>query len=127
MSDTLEKKATAKAPENLIPQPTGKPVVGNAFTLDTEAPLQSMMALTRQHGPIFQLDIFGKPMVIVSGADLARELFDEKRFDKAVRGALRKVRVIGGDALFTGYTQEPNWSKAHNILLPTFGQKAMVN
>ncbi len=127
MSDTLEKKPTAETAGHAIPQPTGKPVVGNAFTLDTDAPLQGMMELTRQHGPIYQLDIFGKPLIVVSGADLAREIFDEKRFDKAVRGPLRKVRVIGGDALFTGYTQEPNWAKAHNILLPTFGQQAMVN
>ncbi|MEM6913301.1 MAG: cytochrome P450 [Pseudomonadota bacterium] len=116
-----------KTIERTIPQPSGKPVVGNAFTLDTEAPLQGMMALTREQGPIFQLDILGKPLIVVSGAELARELFDEKRFDKAVRGPLRKVRVIGGDALFTGYTQEANWSKAHNILLPTFSQRAMVN
>ena len=118
--------ATISAPYP-IPNPPGKPVVGNAFTLDPEAPLQGLMELTRLHGPIFKLDIFGKPMIVASGADLVKELCDERRFDKAVRGSLRKVRVIGGDALFTGYTQEPNWSKAHNILLPTFSQKAMVN
>src|SRR5690349_22512294 len=42
---------------------------------------------------------------------------DEKRFDKAVRGSLRRVRAVGGDGLFTADTKEPNWSKAHNILL----------
>ena len=110
-----------------IPSPTGKPVVGNAFTLNADAPLQSMMEVAREQGPIFKLDILGKQMVVVSGADLVKEICDEKRFDKAVRGALRKVRVIGGDALFTGYTHEPNWAKAHNILLPTFSQRAMVN
>ncbi len=110
---------------NPIPQPPTKPVVGNAFTLNADAPLQSLMEVARDQGPIFWLDIMGKPMVIVSGADLVKELCDESRFDKAVRGALRKVRAVGGDALFTGYTQEPNWSKAHNILLPTFSQQAM--
>ncbi len=108
-----------------IPTPPKQPVVGNAFTLNADAPLQDLMRLSREQGPIFQLDIFGKQMVVVSGADLVKELCDESRFDKAVRGALRKVRVIGGDALFTGYTQEENWSKAHNILLPTFSQQAM--
>jgi cytochrome P450/NADPH-cytochrome P450 reductase len=42
-----------------------------------------------------------------------------------VRGALRRLRAFAGDGLFTAYTQEPNWSKAHNILLPSFGQRAM--
>ena len=48
-----------------------------------------------------------------------------KRFDKAVRGSLRRVRMLGGDALFTAETQEPNWQKAHNILLPTFAHRMM--
>ena len=117
----------ANNPLHPIPNPAGAPLLGNVLTLDPEAPLQGLMELTRKHGPIFWLNMMGKPMVVVSGADLVKELCDESRFDKAVRGALRKVRVIGGDALFTGYTQEPNWSKAHNILLPTFAQRAMVD
>jgi cytochrome P450/NADPH-cytochrome P450 reductase len=32
---------------------------------------------------------------------------------------------MAGDGLFTAYTTEPNWSKAHNILLPNFGDRAM--
>ena len=63
--------------------------------------------------------------ILVSGHDLIDELSDEKRFDKAVRGALRRVRSVGGDGLFTADTNEPNWSKAHNILLPNFSQSAM--
>ena len=110
-----------------IPKPPSKPLVGNATTVDPNQPLQSLMGLTRDLGPIFWLDMMGKPMVIASGAELVNELCDEKRFDKAVRGALRKVRAIGGDGLFTGDTHAPNWSKAHNILLPTFSQKAMVD
>ncbi len=110
-----------------IPHPPKKPIVGNVLTVDSEAPLQSLMQLTREQGPIFWLDMLGTPLVVVSGAALVEELCDEKRFDKAVRGSLRRIRAIGGDGLFTGDTQEPNWSKAHNILLPTFSQRAMVN
>jgi cytochrome P450 / NADPH-cytochrome P450 reductase len=52
-------------------------------------------------------------------------LSDERRFDKSVRGALRRIRAFAGDGLFTAYTEETNWSKAHNILLPNFSQAAM--
>jgi cytochrome P450/NADPH-cytochrome P450 reductase len=114
-------------PLSPIPHPPRKPLVGNVLTLDSSTPLQSLMQVAREHGPIFWLDMLGTPIVVVSGADLVDELCDEKRFDKAVRGSLRRVRAIGGDGLFTGDTQEPNWSKAHNILLPTFSQRAMVN
>jgi cytochrome P450 / NADPH-cytochrome P450 reductase len=109
-----------------IPNPAGKPLIGNMLTVNSDAPLQSLMQLTREHGPIFWLNMMGTPLVVVSGADLVEEICDESRFDKAVRGPLRRIRALAGDGLFTGDTQEPNWGKAHNILLPTFAQRAMA-
>src|ERR1700759_2485070 len=108
-----------------IPQPPTKPVVGNMLSLDSSAPVQHLTRLTKELGPIFWLDMMGAPIVVVSGFNLVDELSDEKRFDKVVRGALRRVRAIGGDGLFTADTNEPNWSKAHNVLLTPFGNRAM--
>jgi cytochrome P450/NADPH-cytochrome P450 reductase len=108
-----------------IPHPPKKPVVGNMLSLDAKAPVQDLVRLTKELGPIFWLDMMGAPIVIVSGHDLVEELSDEKRFDKAVRGSLRRVRAVGGDGLFTADTSEPNWSKAHNILMQPFGNRAM--
>src|ERR1700712_564456 len=108
-----------------IPHPPKKPVVGNMLSLDSTAPVQHLARLSKELGPIFWLDMMGAPLVIVSGHDLVDELSDEKRFDKAVRGSLRRVRAVGGDGLFTADTSEPNWSKAHNILLQAFGNRAM--
>ncbi len=110
-----------------IPMPEKKPVVGNMLSVDKDQPLQSLMEMTRELGPILRMDMMGTPLVVASGHDLVDELCQEDRFDKAVRGSLRRVRAIGGDGLFTGDTQEPNWSKAHNILLPTFSRQAMGN
>ena len=108
-----------------IPHPPRTPVLGNMLTVDGGAPIQDLMRIAREQGPIFWLDMMGTPLVVVSGADLVAELCDEKRFDKAVRGSLRRVRMLGGDALFTAETQEANWQKAHNILLPTFAHRMM--
>jgi cytochrome P450/NADPH-cytochrome P450 reductase len=108
-----------------IPQPPTKPVVGNMLSLDSSAPVQNLARLAKEFGPIFWLDMMGAPIVIVSGHDLVEELSDEKRFDKAVRGPLRRVRAVAGDGLFTADTNEPNWSKAHNILMQPFGNRAM--
>ena len=108
-----------------IPHPPTKPVVGNMLSLDSNAPVQNLARLARELGPIFWLDMMGAPIVIVSGHELVDELSDEKRFDKAVRGPLRRVRAIAGDGLFTADTTEPNWTKAHNILLQPFGNRAM--
>src|SRR5437870_9821147 len=108
-----------------IPRPPGKPVVGNMLSLDSAAPVQNLARLAKELGPIYWLDMMGAPLVIVSGADLVDELSDEKRFDKAVRGPLRRVRAVAGDGLFTADTTEPNWGKAHNILMQPFGNRAM--
>jgi cytochrome P450/NADPH-cytochrome P450 reductase len=108
-----------------IPQAPAKPVVGNMLSLDSTAPAQSLVRLARKLGPIYWLDMMGAPFVVVSGHDLVDELSNEKRFGKLVRGPLRRVRAIGGDGLFTADTTEPNWSKAHNILLQPFGNRAM--
>ncbi len=115
------------APEKLepIPGPPKKPVLGNMLDVSAVTPVQDLLALSRELGPIFRLDMMGKPITVVSGFALADELFDESRFDKSVRGALHRVRTISGDGLFTAYTTEPNWSRAHNILLPNFGDRAM--
>ena len=117
------------APKNRlspIPHPPTKPVFGNALSLDASAPLQSLMRMARELGPIFWLDMMGMPFVVVSGADLVDELSDEKRFDKLVRGSLRRIRAFAGDGLFTAHTHEANWSKAHNILMTPFGNRASV-
>ena len=108
-----------------IPHPPKKPVVGNMLSLDSSAPIQHMVRLAKELGPIYWLDMMGAPVVVVSGHDLVDELSDEKRFDKAVKGSLRRVRAVAGDGLFTAHTTEPNWSKAHNILMQPFGNRAM--
>ena len=88
-----------------IPHPPTKPVFGNALLLDASAPIQSLVRMARELGPIFWLDMMGMPFVVVSGADLVDELSDEKRFDKLVRGSLRRVRAFAGDGLFTAHTE----------------------
>ena len=108
-----------------IPQPPRTLLLGNLLALGTTTPIQDMMRLAREYGPIYWLDMLGKPVVVASGFSLVDELCDETRFDKSVKGALRRLRAFAGDGLFTAYTQEPNWSRAHNILLPSFGQRAM--
>ncbi len=108
-----------------IPQPPMKPLLGNLPDIDATTPTQGMMRLAREYGPIFRLELPGRKVVLVSGYDLVDELCDEKRFDKKVWKPLQKVRTFAGDGLFTAKTQEANWHKAHNILLPNFSQRAM--
>ena len=110
-----------------IPEPPETFLLGHLLTLSATSPVQDMVKIARELGPIYRLEIRGRVVIVVSGHELVDELSDEKRFDKAVRGALKLVRRFGGDGLFTSKTDEPNWSKAHNILMPNFSHKAMLS
>ena len=110
-----------------IPHPPGHLFVGNLFDLDANHPIESMMDFARTYEPIFQIDMpGGNSRVVVSGFDLVNELCDESRFDKMLGPDLRALSASPfGRGLFTSETADPNWHKAHNILLPAFSMDAM--
>jgi cytochrome P450 / NADPH-cytochrome P450 reductase len=110
-----------------IPRPPGRWFVGNLFDIDVSNPVASLMQLARQYGPIYQLSVVGRgTRVVVSGYDLVEELCDDARFDKTlgpITSSLARSPV--GRGLFTTETADPDWSVAHNILLPAFSMDAM--
>ncbi len=114
-------------PQTVIPQPKTFGPLGNLPLVDTKAPVQSLMKLSEQQGPIFRMDLPGRPgNLYISGPDLVADACDESRFEKNVWAPLQNVRSFSGDGLFTSWTEEPNWRKAHNILMPSFSQRAMI-
>ncbi|MFB0637063.1 bifunctional P-450/NADPH--P450 reductase [Bacillus rugosus] len=108
-----------------IPQPKTFGPLGNLPLIDKDKPTLSLIKLAEEQGPIFQIHTPAGTTIVVSGHELVKEVCDEERFDKSIEGALEKVRAFSGDGLFTSSTHEPNWRKAHNILMPTFSQRAM--
>ncbi len=109
-----------------IPQPKPKPLTGNVGDLEPHAGMQSLMRLSRQYGPIFRLSFpGGRSVIFVSSQELVDELCDTSRFDKRVHKALENIRDFAKDGLFTARTEEPNWGKAHRILMPAFGPLAI--
>jgi cytochrome P450/NADPH-cytochrome P450 reductase len=108
-----------------IPQPPGRPVIGNLLDIESDAAVQALNRIGREYRPIFKLELLGHEAVFVSGFALADELCDTQRFDKKVGRGLQQVRAFAGDGLFTADTDDPNWRKAHSILMPAFSQEAM--
>jgi cytochrome P450/NADPH-cytochrome P450 reductase len=109
-----------------IPQPPPRLFLGNIPDLEGDVPILELMRLAREYGPIYQLTFpGGRQQIIVSGFQLVDELCDESRFDKQLGAGQQNARTFVGDGLFTAYTQEPNWRKAHTILLPAFSQQAI--
>lgn len=87
-----------------IPQPPGYPVLGNLFDIrGAETPIQALIKLARQYGPIFQLRVGSNQLIFVSGFDLVDELCDDGRFDKMLGAGLISARAFAGDGLFTSW------------------------
>ncbi|MFC9786874.1 cytochrome P450 [Rhodococcus sp. NPDC127528] len=109
-----------------LPHPPHRlPVVGDLLSADPSRPLQNLHELARRLGPVFETRIFNQSAVIVSGLQEYAEIGDEKRFGKHIGFAFTVAREVLGDGLVTAYSGEPNWAKAHNILMPAFSLSAM--
>ncbi|WP_211745731.1 cytochrome P450 [Paenibacillus sp. Marseille-Q4541] len=109
-----------------IPQPKTYGPLGNLPLIDGNAPIQSLSKIAEEYGPIFQIQYpAGRKELYISGHEFVKDASDEKRFDKRIWAPLQNVRPFAGDGLFTSGTYEPNWKKAHNILLSSFSQRAM--
>ncbi|MGD7007875.1 bifunctional cytochrome P450/NADPH--P450 reductase [Metabacillus sp. 84] len=108
-----------------IPELHVKEPDGGKSILDPGNIIQSLIEISKKAGPIFRFDRPRNGAVFLSSHKFAAEVFDEARFDKSVGAALQNLRPFSGDGLFTSWTHEPNWKKAHGILMPSFSQKAM--
>ncbi|ADG98903.1 cytochrome P450 [Segniliparus rotundus DSM 44985] len=111
-----------------LPHPRFRlPLLGDLLRLDLAKPTQSLVPLSHEAGPVFEQVFFGFPLRVVAGAREIEEVNNEEAWEKHVGPALHKLRPMAGDGLFTAYNREPNWQKAHNVLMPAFSRSAMVN
>ena len=108
-----------------LPHPPRWPLVGNLPQIPKSRMAQHMLTVSRDFDGIFEMDFAGVRVPFAFSADLVAELCDENRFRKVIRPPLSLLRDIVGDGLFTAKGEEPNWGKAHRILMPAFSQRAM--
>ncbi|KND90461.1 Bifunctional P450/NADPH-P450 reductase [Tolypocladium ophioglossoides CBS 100239] len=111
-----------------IPEPPGLPLLGNLAEFTT-SPLKDVLRLADTYGAqplqapfcygirltktclgsVFRLHLGTRPVVFVTTNELVNDLCDEKRFHKSLASVLR------------AHDEEPNWGKAHRVLVPAFG------
>jgi cytochrome P450 len=109
-----------------LPHPRWRlPLLGDLLAYDVDAPSQSAVRFAARLGPIYELRALGVRYVVAAGAEFVTDLNDETRFCKHLGPEIVALRIIGGDGLFTAYNDEPNWQKAHDLLMPAFSQAAM--
>jgi cytochrome P450 / NADPH-cytochrome P450 reductase len=109
-----------------FPGPPGLPFLGNVRAIDLAQPIESLMSLAREYGPIFKLTTPGGISAVVSGVDLVSEICDDARFDKVITAGLSILAEGPVDAgLFTAHTDDPMWARAHGLLMAPFSMQAM--
>ena len=109
-----------------FPGPPGLPFIGSVRAIDLTQPIESLMSLAREYGPIFKLTTPKGISAVVSGVDLVSEICDDARFDKVITAGLSILAEGPVDAgLFTAHTDDPMWARAHGILMAPFSMQAM--
>jgi cytochrome P450 / NADPH-cytochrome P450 reductase len=110
-----------------IPAPKTVPLLGNLHQIPKAGLIGHLLDMSRdfEDPGIFKLRFGSRVGIFVTHPDLVAELCDETRFRKIPGPGLRVVRKFAGDGLFTAFSEEANWGKAHRILLPAFSQRAM--
>ena len=81
-------------------------LAGNLPDVDPSFLAKSIWRLADLYGPIFQLDLLNRKMIVISSYELLRDVMDDDRFEKIVAGGLVQVRAIVKDGLFTAYGDE---------------------
>ncbi|OBZ67672.1 hypothetical protein A0H81_12453 [Grifola frondosa] len=135
------------------PLPAVLAVLGPCHTDREGDPAALFELLAEQYGEIYQLNMISecscaiccdvcltdsvslrataRKIVVVCTYELMNEVSNDKRFTKAVTGALVEIRNGAGDGLFTAFNHEENWGIArvylrqfqlgHNrLLMPAF-------
>jgi cytochrome P450 len=114
-------------PPGLPHPPRRLPLIGDVKIGDLTKPTQRLAHHAKELGSIFEQKVFGYPVVVIAGTDLIEEVNDEEHWEKHIGHTLRKLRAVVDDGLFTASRRNPNWAKAHNILMPAFTKTAMLN
>lgn len=110
----------ADIPIVAAPLPSLSELTGRPYALPVDV-------LGELYGPLFYGDYSGARKLYVCAVDLVEELCDEARFAKNLTKPLASLRPLADDGLFTAFHGEPNWQKAHDVLLPGFSYAGLRN
>ncbi|XP_042475265.1 cytochrome P450 71B10-like [Macadamia integrifolia] len=92
---------------NLPPGPSKLPIIGNLHQLG-ELPFRSLRELSKEYGPIMQLQLGRMPTLVVSSAELASEILKSHDLESCSRPDLKGTRRLSYnflDIAFGPYTE----------------------
>lgn len=111
----IRRLSSSKSPSP--PSPPSLPIIGNIHQLG-KLPHRSLSKLSQKHGPLMLLRFGPKPVLVVSSADMARQILkthDRAFADKPVMEFLNRLFYGGNDVINLPYGD--TWRKLRNIIL----------
>lgn len=109
-----------------VPGPRPLPGIGTLYAINPAKVVESAQKLAHQYGGIYVHHLPNKPpLYVITSFELANELADESRFQKEIHDSLAEIRAFAGNGLFTAEQDDPEWERAHRILMPAFTPVAL--
>lgn len=109
-----------------VPGPRPLPGIGTLYAINPAKVVESAQKLAHEYGGIYVHHLPNKPpLYVITSFELANELADESRFQKDIHDALAEIRAFAGNGLFTADQDDPEWERAHRILMPAFTPVAL--
>ncbi|XP_020211125.1 cytochrome P450 71A1 [Cajanus cajan] len=96
-------KITRRSKRNLPPSPPKLPIIGNYHQLGT-LPHRSFQTLSQKYGPLLLLQLGQLPVLVVSSADLAKEVLQNHDLDFASRPHLTAPKILLYGCKDVGYS-----------------------
>ncbi|KAK4492199.1 hypothetical protein RD792_002998 [Penstemon davidsonii] len=103
--------------KNLPPSPPKLPILGHLHLIG-RLPHRSLHSLSKKHGPLMLLQLGSKPVLVVSSAEIAKEILkthDLSFADRLVLDTSKRVFYYPKDLLFTPYGEQ--WRKLRSIIV----------
>ncbi|CAL5211112.1 unnamed protein product [Lathyrus oleraceus] len=88
------------------PGPRGLPIIGNLHQLDNSILYLQLSKLSKIYGPIFSLQLGLRPAIVVSSAEIAKEIFknnDHVFSNRPILYGQRKLSYNGSEIVFSQY------------------------
>ncbi|KAK2898652.1 hypothetical protein QQF64_032096 [Cirrhinus molitorella] len=117
-----------KIPEGLkkLPGPKALPIIGNILEIGNN-PHLSLTAMSKCYGPVFQIQIGMRPVVVLSGNDVIRQALLKQGEEFAGRPDLYSTRLVGdGKSLAFSTDQVGVWRARRKLALSALRSFATV-
>ena len=125
---TESSSAVTARPSKKMPHPPRRvPILGDILGMDSERPNQRTLEQMDRLGPLYRRSfIGGAKLTFVGSAALLREVADEARWERFAGRPIQRLKVLGGEGLFTTANDSAEWAVGHEALMPGFTKEAMV-